>query len=548
MGWTSVILGLIVAIGLVAGAVKAPSASMRSASLLAAGLVLFAGIAFSSIRFVPSDRVGIVVKNALGPSMAPGQVIAKDGEQGVQAQVLAPGWKFWYWPVVYEVNNVPLVQVPSGSVGVVEAIDGNPLSLGQVFADEMDPARFQTLLQDPLSFLEEGQKGPQTTVLTPGQYRLNTDLFKVEMVNQTDVKPGTVAVLKSNVGEAATLQLATPGDQGDTVYLAQEGEKGIRAVALLPGKYPLNPAAFEVNTVSTERRVADYTESNRFSDANAGVVNRESSINVKSQDGFNFPVDVRVVYFIKREDAPKVVALLGGDNQNLQNLLTSRVRAIFRDNAESVSALDYINQRTTQAANANRMLQAAMSPYGVTIEAIDIGDVGGDDPELAKLLETQRQRKIATEEEQTLIVQQAAAEQQKELERIKQEAEEERRLATAKYQVLIAEEAQQQKIIEAQADAEAIRIRAEAEAAAYQQIALQIGPSNVAMIELLKIVGEQGINITPRVMFTGGASGGDSNAETAALIGTLLDRMVDSDGADRAQRNQNALPAANNND
>lgn len=537
MGWTSIILGLFIAIGLVAGAVKAPSNAIRSAALLAAAVVMFIGIAFSSVRFVPSDRVGIVVKNTLGPSMQPGQVIAKTGEVGVQASVLSPGWKLWYWPVIYEVKSVPLIDVPSGKVALVEARDGNPLSEGQVFADEMAPGRFQELIQDPMAFLEDGQKGPQTTVLTPGQYRINTELFKVEMINQTDVQAGTVAVLKSNVGAPASLELQTPGERGDTVFLAQEGEKGIRAVPLLPGKYPLNSNAFEVNVVSTERRVADYTDSQRFVNDTPGTVNRESSINVKSADGFNFPVDVRVVYFITPTDAPKVVALLGGDNQKLQELLTSRVRSIFRDNAESVSALDYINQRTTQAANANRMLQTAMSPYGITIEAIDIGDVGGDDPELALLLETQRQRKIATEEEQTLVVQQKAAEQQKELERIKQEAEEERRLATARYQVQIAEEEQRQRIILAEAEAEAIRIRAEAEALAYQKIAQQIGPANLAMIELLKIVGEQGINITPRVMMTSG-DGTDAAADsTAALIGTLLDQMVSKEDAERAAAN-----------
>lgn len=533
MGWTSIILGLLIAVGLVAGAVKAPSNAMRSAALIAAAIVMFLGVAFSSVRFVPSDRVGVVVKNALGPSMEPGQVIAKDGELGVQAQVLSPGWKLWYWPAIYEVRNVPLVEVPSGQVAIIEAIDGNPLSAGQVFADEMAPERFQSLLQDPLAFLEQGQKGPQTTVLTPAQYRLNTNLFKVQMVDQTDVQAGTVAVLKSNVGTKPSILLANPDPNARSVFLAGEGEQGIRAEPLLPGKYPLNPNAFEVNVVSTERRVADYTDSQRFVDDRPGTVNQESSINVKSADGFNFPVDVRVVYFITPEDAAKVVALLGGDNDKLQQLLTSRVRSIFRDNAESVSALDYINQRTTQAANANRLLQAAMSPYGITIEAIDIGDVGGDDPELALLLETQRQRKIATEEEQTLIVQQKAAEQQKELERIKQEAEEERRLATARYQVQIAQEEQRQRIIQAEAEAEAIRIKAEAEALAYQKIAQQIGPANLAMIELLKIVGEQGINITPRVLMQNGGEEGSADA-TAALIGTLLDQMVSREDAERA--------------
>jgi uncharacterized membrane protein YqiK len=550
MGWTSILIAVFVAVALVAGGAQAkgPYASLRVPAYIAAIIVLFLGVALSSIRFVPADRVGIVTKNALGDDLPAGRVIAVNGEKGVQAEILPPGWHLWLWPVIYDVKTVPLVEVTSGEVGIVEAIDGNPLSPNQVFADEMEPSRFKTLLEDPVAFLGEGggQKGPQTSVLTPGLYRINTELFKVTTVPQTDVAQGTVAVLKSNVGGAASKVLQSPDQAAEVFRLAGEGEKGVRESPLLPGRYPLNPNAFGVNEVSTKRRVANYADGERADMSALGA------ISVKSQDGFTFPVDVRVVYYIKQEDAPRVVALLGGDNAELQQLLTSRVRAIFRDNAESVSALDYINQRTTQATNASQKLRDAMSPYGVTVESIDIGDVGGDNQELANLLDTQRQRKIAQEEEQTFIVQQQAAEQEKELKRTRQEAEEERRLATARYEVQIAEQQQEQRVIQAKAEAEAIRIRAEAEAEAYRRIAEEIGPANLAMIELLKIVGDRGINITPRVLITGGAGGGNgegdrpsgglgqggmtTDAQTAALIGTMLDSMVQRDLPERERR------------
>jgi hypothetical protein len=43
------------------------------------------------------------------------------------------------------------------------------------------------------------------------------------------------------------------------------------------------------------------------------------------------------------------------------------------------------------------------------------------------------------------------------------------------------------------------------------------------LVELLKIVGERQIEITPRVMVTGGASG---DGQTTALIGTMLNSMM----------------------
>ncbi|MEQ8837436.1 MAG: hypothetical protein RID07_11585, partial [Lacipirellulaceae bacterium] len=66
----------------------------------------------------------------------------------------------------------------------------------------------------------------------------------------------------------------------------------------------------------------------------------------------------------------------------------------------------------------------------------------------------------------------------------------------------------------------------EAQAAAYKQIAEQIGSGNAAMIELLKIIGERNISITPRVMVVGEANGKSGDAQTTALIGTMLDTMV----------------------
>ena len=109
--------------------------------------------------------------------------------------------------------------------------------------------------------------------------------------------------------------------------------------------------------------------------------------------------------------------------------------------------------------------------------------------------------------------------------RAHEEAEEEKRLATASYEVKIAEQEQKQKVIQAEAEAQAIKIKALAQADAYRQIAAQIGSSNAALIEVLKIVGERGIEITPRVMVSGSGAGGAS--QTTALIGTMLDTMVD---------------------
>jgi regulator of protease activity HflC (stomatin/prohibitin superfamily) len=210
--------------------------------------------------------------------------------------------------------------------------------------------------------------------------------------------------------------------------------------------------------------------------------------------------------------------------------MNSTVRAIFRNNAESVKALDYVKQRSQQESQSLQMLVEEMKKIGVTVTAVAIGDVG-DEQSLGNLLKTQMDREIAIQEQLTFQEQQRAAEKRKELTRTEQEAEEERRLATARYEVQIAEQDKEKVIIAAGAEAESIRIRADAQAEAFRMIAQQIGSGNAALVELLKIVGESDINITPRVMVVGGGNGvqpGTSaqSAETTALIGTMLDTML----------------------
>jgi uncharacterized membrane protein YqiK len=487
---------------------------------------MLAFIPFSSLVYVAADKVGVVTKNALGPRLPGGRIIATDGQMGVQAELLPPGWHFGYWPVIYQVDTVSLIEVPADKVGLVEARDGLPLDAGQLFAPEVDKDEFKKMLEDASYYLGagSGRKGPQSNVLTPGKYRLNTALFNVEMVDATDVDPATVAVLKSNFGTEPTLErVVLEGDE--PVLLAKPGEKGVRADPLPPGKYPVNTRAYQVTSVSTKTTIIRFTAAQGEAAARGQAEAEQRAITVRTSDGFTFPVDVRIEYKIDPSNAPIVVAELGSDGKPLLDRLNSTVRAVFRNNAENVKALDYVNQRSIQESQSLEMIRREMADVGVEIAAVRIGDVG-DEESLGDLLKTQRDREIAVQEQITFQEQQKAAEQRKELTRTEQEAEEEKRLATASYEVQIAEQAQQKRIIEAEAQAQAIQIEAQAQADAYRLIADQIGKGNAALVELLRIVGENAIQITPRVMVTGGGTGETADGETVALIGTMLDSMT----------------------
>ncbi|MBI1191290.1 MAG: hypothetical protein GC200_11490 [Tepidisphaera sp.] len=564
-------LGLVLAVGILIVSMRA-AGPLRAAGALLAIVVFLVGFVFGSVTNVGANQVGIVTRNAIGGNLAGGKIIATDGEKGVQAEVLAPGLHFGYWPVLYTVKTVPLVEVQSDELGLVETADGLPLPAGQLFAPDWAPDQVQQML-DAKYFLTAGKgyKGKQATVLPPGKYRLNTELYRVKMTKQTEVAPGEVAVLKANYGEAPTIAVkgemgalvegkVDAGTDGSQLRLAGEREMGVRAKVLPPGKYPLNTDAYSVTEIWTTQMIAHYTASAATNPAysegadqrnpkGGGVVaahdpmTEERGITVRTSDGFTFPVDVRVEYVIEPEHAPIVAAKLGDDEgPRFRNALNSAVRAIFRNHAENVKALDYVQQRSQQETQSLESLAKQMARFGVTVTAVRIGNVG-DEETLGALLKTQTDREIAKQEQLTFQEQQRAAEQKKQLARTTQESDEEKKLATATYSVKIASEAQKQKIVEANAEAQAIAIKAEAQAKAYEQIANQIGKSNAAAIEMLKIVGERNIQITPRILMTGG-TGGAHNADAGNLLmSTMLDNMMGKDEGPGASQTPVMKPA-----
>lgn len=515
------VMGVVLAGMILASTFKLDSPRLRMVGLVVSLVVLLSFFTLASFRYVGEDKIGIVTKNIGFTSLPPGKIIATAGEKGAQAKILPPGWHPWYWPFIYDIEFGDVIKIPAGSVGILNASDGKPLPRDTAYAPEWKEADEGLMAQDAEFFLTEGggYKGPQTSVLKPGSYRINPKLFEVEPTSVTTIEKAMVGVVKSNVGERSTAE-ELEAEGVTSRHLVSRGDRGIWREPLLEGQEYLNTKAYEITEISTKKHIRLYTSQQGARSEG----DEEREIIVRTSDGFTFPVDVRVEYEIKPEDAPLLVATVGDDQEGLRTVMNSAVRAIFRNNAEGVKALDYVKQRSHQESQSLTMLVSEMAKIGVTVTAVRIGDVGNEET-LGVLLKTQTSREIALQEQETFQEQQRAAEQQKKLTKTEQEAEEEKRLATAAYAVKIAENDKQKQVIAAEAEAQSVKIKAEAQADAYKLIAEQIGSNNAALLELLKIVGEKQIMITPRVMVTGGGAG-SGDGQTTALIGTMLDSMV----------------------
>jgi uncharacterized membrane protein YqiK len=127
------------------------------------------------VVLIPQNSIGIVDKRfaVLGKNrtLPEGQIVALNGEAGVQADTLAPGLHFFLWPWQYKIKLQEFLIVPQDSIGVVEARGGIPLTEGRVLGKRVECKAFQ----DARAFLlGSGQRGPQITVIPPGTYRIPT--------------------------------------------------------------------------------------------------------------------------------------------------------------------------------------------------------------------------------------------------------------------------------------------------------------------------------------------------------------------------------------
>ncbi len=371
---------------------------------------------------------------------------------------------------------------------------------------------------DATTFLRgAGFRGPQLTILTPGRYRYNPNLFAIEPRPALVVAAGEVAVVKANAGENYT---GSDAQVVNGTALVPKGFKGIWNQALEPGAYYLHPDAYHTVTVLTTNRVYTYQD-------------KERSIKVRSKDGFTFPVDVRVSVDISAADAPYLVALLGNPDQVITDtqekadftileskIILPMVRAIFRNVAQEQSALEFVNNRTQVEATASAHVAKELAKYRITSEGVFVGNIDLEESDAGKaLLATQTDKQVALNQEQLYAQQQKAEVARAELVKSTTIADQQKQLAEAEYDVKVKQQAALGREQEALGEAKYIEITAEARQKAYQAMASALGQQGVTQLELMKLVADGKVQNTPQVMVMGGGGVGD------ALAGTILNSI-----------------------
>jgi uncharacterized membrane protein YqiK len=230
------------------------------------GVLLIAAPMLLGLVMINERQVGIVIKKFSGRSLEPGRLVALNGEAGYQAETLAPGWHFFYWPWQYSIHKASVIVIPQGEIGLVVAADGAAIPPERILGKVVECDNFQ----DARKFLQNGgEKGRQLRVLTAGTYRINLALFSVitagtaqthgmtpEQLKVYKVEPDRVGIVTSLDGTAIESgEIAGPVIEGHhnfqnvQDFLNGGGRRGLQEQVLLSGSWNLNPWFVQVEQV-----------------------------------------------------------------------------------------------------------------------------------------------------------------------------------------------------------------------------------------------------------------------------------------------------------
>ena len=512
------------------------------------------------------------------------QFIAAGGQKGPQVDILTPGvYRILIQsgpidgtnetkPGLFNVRLFDATVINENGIGLVDALDGAPLNPRDYVAASM-PGHDN--FQDGHEFIGRGgQRGPQKDILLPGTYYINPLLFKVIPESAKEIRPGEVAVVVSNVGKdpseevrrgmaekvrqrmereereqaedsvarldmlddtrtadeiKADLLTGDPADRrldegAHEAYVVPEGYRGIQETVVGPGRYYVNTLAISPIVIPTTNQTVEWTAGE--------VANTFNPFEVISKDGFTMQLEVRVVFRVKPEDAPFMVAKIGGIERLIQNVMHPLIDSIFRNQASESSAMAYLQNRHEEQERAEARVRAHLLKYHVDVVNVLICHIHL--PE--ELMKTQTEKILAEQRQNMYNAQREAEEKRIQLEKTKSQADNQKDLMAATVGVEIAGKRAEQRKAEGEgeahyiqqtgrAEAEKVRLMGEAQGVAYREQVNALGPQGVALVETLKVIGEKGVRITPDVMATGGGAEGGGGLGTLLLLNLFRERL-----------------------
>jgi len=228
-----------------------------------------------------------------------------------------------------------------------------------------------------------GQKGLQSSVLLPGTHRINLYLFNVRITDSrgnligyydrngmhnvatqvrgldstptvtTVIPTGYVGVVRSNIDEGwrNDCDQVREVEQGDLIAtLVPVGCKGVWERPLTPGSYFINPLIYDITLIDTRAQRFEYSGGYERCSISLDVTptggieqgqrrcetvatsssSADNAITVISE-GWNIPVELRVMGQVTAAQAPAIVAAVGDLGAVEDRIITPMIRSRVRN-------------------------------------------------------------------------------------------------------------------------------------------------------------------------------------------------------------------------
>ncbi len=338
------VIGVIVGIALIAGG----------------GL---AGLIWTTCRvYVPENKCAVLIRKS-GTPLQKGQTIATEkGQKGIQEQVLGPG-RHWYDPIRWEYRLVDLVVIPAGNPRTWDwtsstSRDQTEQPRQKVFRLQGDfpmigvvTRKVGTATNETIVDRASGKRGILREVLTPGTYKINPEVYEVELYPATVIPAGFVGVVTNMFGVSPTgasvrdlnePEVGLPPAEGAPAtdqferkapLLAEPGERGTLVDVLQPGVYFINPKLQRITLV--EIGFHEYSQVKQSDGANF-------RISFPSDTGFTIGVGVTVIWGIHPRRAAQTINEFGNVDSVLDKVIGPQLRSICRNIGSTYAARDFI--------------------------------------------------------------------------------------------------------------------------------------------------------------------------------------------------------------
>lgn len=459
--------------------------------------------------------------------------IAGGGQKGPQLDILLPGI-YRINTKLFTVKTAKAAIINSGAVGIVDALDGDPLPENEYVAKSVPGHRD---FQDGSTFLKGGgQRGPQLDVLRPGIYYINPFMFSIISVPVTEVQRGQVAVIVSNIGLEPDTKIkerlssqtgdTPPADPSKETYVMPKGYRGIQEDVQGPGRYYLNTRAYIPYIIDTTNQTIDWddkTSNGQF-----------DPLSVVSKDGFNILVSVKVVVRVRPDQAPYMVSKVGSMENLINHVIHPMIDSSFRNQASTTEAMSFMQDRKEEQQKAEEYVHGELEKYHVECVSVLICQIILPQ----ELMDTQTKKIIAEQQVPQFVAQQQSEEGRISVEKTRATASAQQNIVNAEVNVKVADQKKQEMITLAEGEAQSTELKGkgqaasiaavgEAQASAYQKQQAAVGPTNLTIIKVVEQLKDSNMKLVPDILTMGGnAEGGLAGVLTKLVAANMVSNQT----------------------